>query len=482
MQTKTVQARQLALALLAVLMLVAVAFTLPVRPTEAQGASATATPNDPIWLAFSVARNAIQAEKKVDLTLVRSWEFEQADWTAKNGEHPAQLAGIDSCVSTVGILDARPLYYGWNFTIVSLNGTVYAARTSFDRTLVAVCDILSQTVAAPAPAASPVAGLPPSVAPGSAAVGNFELGGHAVGLSTRTVEAMKQAGMTWVKKQIPGGTPLGNAVAVIQDGKSKGFKVLLGVLGDKDRLGQIGVDAYAPEYAAYVAELAKQGADAIEVWNEPNIDREWPGPLISGANYTKLLAVASNAIRTANKNTMVISAAPSPTGFFGSAGCGAQGCNDDVFMEQMAQAGAAQYFDCLGLHYNEGVVPPTANSGDPRDNYPTRYFSSMTARGQRYFPGKPVCYTELGYLSGEGMGKPIPAGFNWTPDDPVTVQEQAEWLAGAATLGAARGVRLMIVWNVDFTRWDSDPMGGYAIIRPDNSCPACATLGAVMKR
>ena len=32
----------------------------------------------------------------------------------------------------------------------------------------------------------------------------------------------------------------------------------------------------------------------------------------------------------------------------------------------MAQAGAADYADCIGVHYNEGIVPPTATGGDPR--------------------------------------------------------------------------------------------------------------------
>ena len=42
-------------------------------------------------------------------------------------------------------------------------------------------------------------------------------------------------------------------------------------------------------------------------------------------------------------------------------------------------------------------------------------------------------------------------------------------------------VRLMIVWNVDYTYFTpSDPIGGYAILRPDGSCPACETLSAVM--
>ena len=39
---------------------------------------------------------------------------------------------------------------------------------------------------------------------------------------------------------------------------------------------------------------------------------------------------------------------------------------------------------------------------------------------------------------------------------------------------------LIIVFNVNFTQFvDNDPQGGYAIIRPDGSCPACQALGAL---
>ena len=69
--------------------------------------------------------------------------------------------------------------------------------------------------------------------------------------------------------------------------------------------------------------------------------------------------------------------------------------------------------------------------------------------------------------------------FAWAKD--VTVQQQAEWLARAAQLSAQSGkVRLMIIWNVDFKNYGADPMAGYAIIRPDGSCPACETLHQVM--
>ncbi|MEM6529265.1 MAG: hypothetical protein AAF653_13285, partial [Chloroflexota bacterium] len=195
-----------------------------------------------------------------------------------------------------------------------------------------------------------------------------------------------------------------------------------------------------------------------------------------------LLAPASNAIRSANANTIVISGAPAPTGFFGAAGCTDNGCNDDVFMQQMAAAGAGQYMDCVGLHYNEGIVPPSQVGGDPRGEYPTYYLQSMTQRGYSPFGGIPVCYTELGYLSGQGFDQPIPASFAWANN--TTVAQHAAWLAEAASISAQSGqVRMMIVWNVDFPFYTAtDPMGGYAIFRPDDSCPACEQLGAVMGR
>ena len=35
---------------------------------------------------------------------------------------------------------------------------------------------------------------------------------------------------------------------------------------------------------------------------------------------------------------------------------------------------------------------------------------------------------------------------------------------------------MIIVWNIDFEIYGDDPQGGFAIIRPDGSCPACGTL------
>ena len=68
--------------------------------------------------------------------------------------------------------------------------------------------------------------------------------------------------------------------------------------------------------------------------------------------------------------------------------------------------------------------------------------------------------------------------FGWAADN--TVSEHAQWLAEAVRLAQASGkTRLVIIFNVDFTSYDpnGDPQAGYAIVRPDGSCPACDALG-----
>ena len=322
------------------------------------------------------------------------------------------------------------------------------------------------------PASQPGApAAPPVVAPG--ARGSFELGGHVDGF--RRPDLMKKAGMNWIKVQTFAG---GDAAGIINMAHNAGFKVLLGVLGDKSRVTDPG---YQQEYANSVASMARAGADAIEVWNEPNIDREWPTGQVSGATYTQLLAKAYNAIKGANPGTMVVSAALAPTGFF-AGGCQAGGCNDDVFLQQMAAAGAANYMDCVGAHHNSGATAPSATSGHPAAYHYSWYFLPTLNLYYGAFGGaRKVCFTEFGYLTHEGYPSLASAAPSFAWADNTTLAQQAAWLAEAAAMSINSGkVRLMIIWNVDFTNYDSDPMAGYAIIRPGDNCPACDSLGAVV--
>ncbi|MCU0463355.1 MAG: glycoside hydrolase family 5 protein [Anaerolineae bacterium] len=429
----------------------------------------TATPADPVWRGFSTARAALEEEFNTDLTYVRNWTFAQSEWKVS----------IDSCNEDVATVDYRPVYFGWDFVITSLQNRTWRVRVSFDLQAVTICT----REEAPAASGTPGATIPP--VSGSGATGAFELGGHVLNLTSDAKTAMDAAGMTWVKKQVRWGLSdgTGQSQAYIDIAKANNFKIMLSIVGVPGEMSNF--DTYIDFYAAHVAEVAKLGPDAIEVWNEPNIDREWPIGLVSGENYTRLLRAAYTAIKAANPNVMVISGAPSPTGFAGSAGCAQTAtyhvCNDDVFFQQMAQAGAPNFMDCVGSHYNEGIVSPNATSGDPRDNFPTRYFGGNISRARAYITQRPICFTELGYVTPQGYG-PIAPNFAWGAN--TTVAQQAQWLAEAASLSASLGyVRVMIVWNINFPLYDAnDPQAGYAIIRPDGTCPACTALGAVMKK
>jgi hypothetical protein len=135
--------------------------------------------------------------------------------------------------------------------------------------------------------------------------------------------------------------------------------------------------------------------------------------------------------------------------------------------------------DCVGIHYNEGILPPSATSGDPRGEYPTRYFNGMFNRTVAAFGNEPIYITELGYLSPEGYG-PLPGAFAWAAD--TSSAEQAQWLGDAVRMARQSGrVQLLIIWNVDFPFYGEDPSGGYGMLRPGGGCPACDTLGAAMR-
>ena len=317
---------------------------------------------------------------------------------------------------------------------------------------------------------------PPVVPPSTG--GAFELGGHVAGFGR--VNEMRTAGMTWAKKQIRWnlGEGTGAAQAAINEARGNGFRILLGIVGNKDQMGDF--ENYTNQFAAYLGQVAALGPDAIEVWNEPNIDREWPNGTVNGGRYTTMLSKAYNAIKAANANVLVISAAPAPTGYFGG-GCRNEGCDDNIFIQQMAQSGAVNYMDCIGAHYNEGIISPDNRSGDPRGSHYSRYFFGMLDLYYNTFGGaRKVCWTELGYLTPEGYGT-LPSNFAWAQS--TTVGQHAEWLGRAVALSRSSGrVRLMIIWNVDFTGvFGADPQGGYAIVRPDGSCPACNSLGAAMR-
>jgi hypothetical protein len=333
----------------------------------------------------------------------------------------------------------------------------------------------AQTVASsggdPAPTTG---GPPPPVNAGPVTNTGFELGGQSH--SFANPQLMSSAGMNWIKFQHkwgPGGRP-SDVADRINRAHAAGFKVLLSIPGSP-----YPESIAFEEYAQFLGGVAALGPDAIEVWNEENIDFEWPAGQIDPTSYVNnMLAPAYNAIKSANPNVMVIGGALAPTGYFGG-GCSANGCDDNAYLAGMAAAGGANYMDCMGVHYNAGATPPSATSGHPAGG--THYSWYLQPMINTYSVlGKPLCFTELGYLSGQDYGG-LPDRFSWANN--TTVDQHAAWLAEAVSIAANSGqVRMAIVFNVDFTQWGSDPQAGFAMIRKDGSCPACGTLASVMGR
>ncbi len=280
--------------------------------------------------------------------------------------------------------------------------------------------------------------------------------------------------MTWVKTDSRG---FDVPTEFIATAKARGMKVMVTAIGDRARVMDEG---YRNEWTQHLGRLAALGVDAVEVWNQPNYEGDWPTGQINGATYADLLKRAYFAIKQANPNTLVISAALAQTSGSYSGGCDEKGCDELAFLSQMVTAGAQEVMDCVGVQYTSGYEAPSVAGG----NHYSWYYEPLRNAYYGAFNGtKPVCFTALGYVSAQGFEGGMPTNYSFATA--TTLEKHAAWLAESATMSRRSGkVRLMIVWNVDSAVWrggdDGDPQAGYAMIRPDGTCPACESLRTAM--
>lgn len=131
------------------------------------------------------------------------------------------------------------------------------------------------------------------------------------------------------------------------------------------------------DYVTAVATRYKGRIDAYQIWNEPNLAREWGEQPPNPVEYTAMLKASYEAIKAVDPYPIVISAGMAPTTR-----------NDHVakpdlyYIQEMYDAGAAPYFDALGAHgpgYKAAPetdpaeiaqTPGLANPGDFENNVP----------------------------------------------------------------------------------------------------------------
>lgn len=317
---------------------------------------------------------------------------------------------------------------------------------------------------------TPTPGL--SVTQADGAYQPFEIGGVVTSFSYP--EAMTRAGMTWARSDIRWniGEPVDRARGAVEAAHSYGFKSLLTITGNPAQMaGNPG--AYYAEFAAFLGEVARLNPDAIEVWSAPNTPETWLNGTISPQAYTTMLQLAYDAIKAANPNVYVISAAPMiDPRYFNR--CDGSGCDYAAFLRGMANAGADAALDCVGMRYTLGAVPPAASEGDVRGN--AFYYIPLINLYAETFPDSALCFTGIGYFTGEGLDE-VPAAMSWAAA--TTLDQQAAWIADAAAMAQTSGrVRLFMIDNVDGRLFSPlNAQAGWAVVRPNQRCPVCDLLG-----
>ncbi|MBE2266805.1 MAG: hypothetical protein IAE80_01150 [Anaerolinea sp.] len=138
--------------------------------------------------------------------------------------------------------------------------------------------------------------------------------------------------------------------------------------------------------------------DAYQIWNEPNLSREWGNRTPDAAGYVALLRVCSAAIRAADPDAILISAGLAPTGTYDTTAH-----PDDVYLQAMYDAGFQQYVDVVGMHAPGFSAPET----DPADG----------AGGHRFFTFRRVeDLRRLMIANGDAARQAAILEVGWTTD------------------------------------------------------------------
>jgi polysaccharide biosynthesis protein PslG len=236
------------------------------------------------------------------------------------------------------------------------------------------------------------------------------------------------------------------------------------------------------DYWDFVAQFASRYATgssigrvyAIEVWNEPNLDREWGNQTInqdSAADYVRLLGGAYLAAHAADPNMVVISAGLSPTGVTDG-----HSADDLEYLNWMYRAGLKGKFDVLGAHANTQAPEVAAPFGSLKDfPHPSFYFRRVEQLRQAMIENgdaqRQIWLVEWGWTADR-----VHPAYSWFA---VTEDKKAENIV--AGLQYARDhwtpwMGVMVLWTFSDPTWDQDREEyWWAITNPDGTPRAAYT-------
>jgi len=315
----------------------------------------------------------------------------------------------------------------------------------------------------------------------------------------RDAQMVKDAGLTWVKELFPwrsiegaGKGILDWSVAdqVVQTLNDRGLKTIARVDFQPAWARADGANNGPPDnyrdYGDFLYAMASRyrgRIQAYEIWNEPNLAREWGDRPPNAAEYVALLRVAYRRIKEADPNAMVISAGLAPTG------TGLPHAIPDVqYLRQMYQAGAKNYFDVLGAHAPGYKAAPETSPSEVQNNRALggrRFFCFRRVEDLRQVmvengdAGKQMAVLEFGWTSDPRPGSP----YNWHS---VSEETKADYIVRAFQWARdhwSPWMGAMTVLSITDTAWtEDDEQYWWAITNPDGTTrPAYDALRSAPK-
>ncbi|MCB0027893.1 MAG: cellulase family glycosylhydrolase [Anaerolineales bacterium] len=223
------------------------------------------------------------------------------------------------------------------------------------------------------------------------------------------------------------------------------------------------------DFCGAVAGRYKGRIAAYQVWNEPNLRREWGEEPPDPAGYTALLQVCYEAIKLADPDAIVISAGLAPTG---------NQLPDALpapeFLQGMYDAGAADYFDVLGVNAPGYKAPPELSPDEAavsQEYGAGRWFAFRHVEDQR----------RIMVANGDGAKQIAVLEMGWTLDQvnpsyawhAVSEQEQADYLVRAYEYAREHWtpwIGLMTtIYIADYDWTEADEQWWWSITLPDGS-------------
>lgn len=209
------------------------------------------------------------------------------------------------------------------------------------------------------------------------------------------------------------------------------------------------------QFTSYVAGRYQGQVAAYELWNEPNLQREWNGQSLNAAELVRLIEFGAAGIRQADPNAIIISAAPATTGI----NDGLTAIDDRIYLQQMLENGVADFVDAIGAHPYGAANPPESRvtSSHPaitsHNDHPSFFFLDTLSDYQnlltQYGVNKPIWVTEFGWGSFENISPTVPAGVEFMTQ--TSAWQQAEYIAQAFALAQKQpAVGPMMLWNLNF--------------------------------